>query len=162
MISWAKFQITPDQERMYHVVRVRANPGINAISESVIHDMAGLDGKSAALLTFISVAIAGLIFSLGLVDVRAPDARLIRGGILVFLALFVYAAWVDLRCLHTLGPASFDPKSDGDDFERISIAELARRRSKYYAALAICEVSFMLLVPFGLLWILVSMRVLVI
>ena len=85
MITWAKFHITPDQERMFHVLRVKANPGVNAISESVIYDMAGLDGKSAALLTFISVAIAGLIFSLGLVDGRAPDARLIRGGYSSFL-----------------------------------------------------------------------------
>ncbi len=60
MISWAKFRITPEQERMFHAVRVKASPGLNAISESVIHDMAVLDSKSAALLTFISVVIAGL------------------------------------------------------------------------------------------------------
>ncbi len=162
MVSWRKFYITPEEERMFHVVRVKANPGINAISESVIHDMSVLDGKSAALLTFISLAIAGLIFSLGLVDGRAPDARLIRGAIFLFLTLFGYAAWVDLRCLYTLGPTSFTPNSDGDDFERISVAELSRRRSKYSVALAICEVSFMLLIPFLVLWVLVTYRFLVI
>ncbi|MFY9658243.1 MAG: hypothetical protein WAK01_16955 [Methylocystis sp.] len=162
MVSWKKFHITPEQERMFHVVRVKANPGLNAISDSVIHDMSVLDSKSAALLTFISLAIAGLIFSLGLVDGGAPDARFIRGAIFVFLTLFGYAAWVDLRCLYTLGPTNFTPASDGDDFERISIAELSRRRSKYSVALAICEGSFMLLIPFLLLWVLVAYRVLVI
>jgi hypothetical protein len=160
MISWAKFHITPEQERMFHTVRVKASPGLNAISESVVYDMAVLDSKSAALLTFISLVIAGLIFSLGLVDGRAPDARLIRGGIFVFLALFIYAAWIDLRCLHTLGPTSLNAECDGDDFERICIAELSRRRSKYAVALYICEMSFLLLIPFLATWVLVTYRVL--
>ncbi len=147
---------------MFHAVRVKASPGLNAISESVIHDMAVLDSKSAALLTFISVVIAGLIFSLGLVDGRAPDARLIRGGIFVFLALFIYAAWIDLRCLHTLGPTSLNAKSDGDDFERICIAELSKRRNKYSVALFTCETSFVLLIFFLLMWVLVASRILVI
>src|SRR5208283_38864 len=162
MISWAKFHITPEQERMFDTIRVKASPGLNAISESVIHDMAVLDSKSAALLTFISVVIAGLIFSLGLVDGRAPDARLIRGGIFVFLALFIYAAWIDLRCLHTLGPTSLNAKSDGDDFERICIAELSKRRNKYSVALFTCETSFVLLIFFLLMWVLVASRILVI
>ncbi|ARN80296.1 hypothetical protein [Methylocystis bryophila] len=159
MISWAKFNITPEQERRYHVVRVKASPGMNAISESVVYDMSVLDSKSAALLTFISVAIAGLIFSLGLVDGQAPDARLIRGGIFVFLALFVYAAWIDLRCLHIIGPKILSAESDGDDYESISIAELSRRRNKYSLALFLCETGFMLLGPFLMLWILVTYRV---
>jgi len=162
MISWAKFHITPEQERMFPAIRVKASPGLNAISDSVIHDMAVLDSKSAALLTFVSVAITGLIFSLGLVDGRTPDARFIRGCIFVFLALFIYAAWIDLRCLHTLGPTSLDTKCDGDDFERICIAELSRRRSKYSVALFICEASFVLLIPFVAMWVLVAYRVLVI
>jgi hypothetical protein len=155
MISWT----TPHQERMFHVIRVKAVPEMNAISESVIHDMAVLDAKSAALLYFISVVIAGLVFSLGLVDGRAPDARLIRGGISLFLALFVYAAWLDLRCLHVLGPKRFTEKSSGDDFERISIYEISKRRNKYTLALFICEASFKLLIPFLLLWVLVTYRV---
>jgi hypothetical protein len=162
MIPWAKFRSTPDQERMFHIVRVKASPGVNAISDSVLHDMAVLDSKSSALLTFISVVIAGLIFSLGLVDGHAPDARLIRGGIFVFMALFAYAAWVALRCLYTLGPTNFSATSNGDDFERICIAELSRRRNKYSLALFVCETSFLLLVPFVLMWVLVANRVLVI
>ena len=155
MISWT----TPDQERTFHVVRVKAVPDLNAVSESVIHDMAVLDAKSAALLSFISVVIAGLVFSLGLVDGRAPDARLIRGGICLFLALFVYAAWLDLRCLHVLGPKSFTEKTSGDDFERSSIYEISTRRNKFTLALFICEASFKLLIPFLLLWVLVTYRV---
>ncbi len=162
MISWGKFNVTPEQERMFHVVRVKASPGLNAISESVIHDMAVLDSKSAALLTFISVVIAGLIFSLGLVDGHAPDARLIRASIFVFLALFIYAAWIDLRCLHTLGPTNIGAKCDGDDFERICVAEISKRRSKYALALFICETSFGVLILFLLMWLLVAYRVLVI
>ncbi len=156
MIFWAKLRTTPDQERMYHAVRVEANPGLNAISESVLHDMGVLDAKSAALLTFISVVIAGLIFSLGLVDYHLRQAPLLRGGIFVYMALFAYAAWIDLRCLYTLGPTAFTPESSGNDFERISLLELSKRRNKYRFALFLCEVGFILLVPFVALWILVA------
>jgi hypothetical protein len=162
MFSWANFYSTPDQERMFHLVRVKASPGMNAISDSVIHDMSVLDSKSAALLTFISVAIAGLIFSLGLIDGAAPDARFIRGGVFAFMALFASAAWVDLRCLHTLGPTSVPAEANGDDFERICIAELSRRRNKYSFALFICELSFLLLIVFLLVWLLIAYRVVVV
>lgn len=162
MIPWAKFHVTPEQERIFHAVRVQASPGLNAISDSVIHDMAVLDSKSAALLTFISVVIAGLIFSLGLVDGHAPDARLIRAGIFVFLSLFIYAAWIDLRCLHTLGPTNLGANCDGDKFESICIAEISKRRSKYSLALFICETSFVVLIVFLLMWLLVVYHILVI
>jgi hypothetical protein len=158
MISWT----TPEQERTFHFVRVKAVPEMNEISESVIHDMAVLDSKSAALLTFISVVIAGLIFSLGLVDGRAPDARLLRGGVFTFMALYAYAAWVALRCLYTLGPTSISATANGDEFEQICIAELAKRRNRYAFALFICESSFILLIPFLAIWTLVANRVLVI
>jgi hypothetical protein len=162
MKFWAKFESTPDQERMFHIIRVKASPSMNAISDSVIHDMAVLDSKSAALLTFISVVIAGLIFSLGLVDGRAPDARLLRGGVFTFMALYAYAAWVALRCLYTLGPTSISATANGDEFEQICIAELAKRRNRYAFALFICESSFILLIPFLAIWTLVANRVLVI
>jgi hypothetical protein len=162
MKFWAKFETTPQEERMFHAIRVKASPSLNAISDSVIHDMAVLDSKSAALLSFISLVIAGLIFALGLVDGRAPDARLIRGTIFMFLSLFIYAAWIDLRCLHTLGPTNLSPNCDGDEFERICIVELSRRRIKYAFALFICETSFVLLIFFVILWVLVTFHVLVI
>ena len=153
-----RFDGTPEQEYLFHSIRLEAAPGMRAISESVLHDMAVLDSKSAALLTFISVVLAGLIFSLQLVESQAPYAHLIRGGIFVFMSLFAYAAWIDLRCLYTLGPSSFSPQSNAADFERVSIAEIAKRRNKYQFALYISETSFLLLVPFALIWMLVSAR----
>jgi len=124
--------------------------------------MGVLDAKSAARLTFISVVIAGLIFPLGLVDDHLRQARLLRGGIFVCMALFAYAAWIDLRCLYTLGPTAFTAKSSGDHFERISLLELTKRRNKYRFALFLCEAGFVLLVPFLALWILVADRLLTI
>jgi len=131
---------------------------MNAISESVLHDMAVLDSKSAALLTFISVVIAGLIFSLNVLDSQAPYVHLIRAGIFGFMALFAFAAWIDLRCLYTLGPSKFPSTANGDDFERISLWEISRRRNKYMLALYISETGFLLLLPFALIWGLLAFR----
>jgi hypothetical protein len=154
----SKLSVTPEQERFFHEIRVDSNPGMKAICESVLHDMAILDSKSAALLTFISVVIAGLIFSLGLVDAQAPFVHFIRGGIFGFMALFAFAAWIDLRCLYTLGPSQFPSDAKGDDFERISLLELSRRRNKYMLALYISETGFLLILPFALVWGLLAFR----
>jgi hypothetical protein len=149
---------TAEQELNFHQIRVAANPGMNAVTESVLYDMSILDSKSAALLTFISVVIAGLIFSLGLVDPHAPHALFIRGAIFIFLGLFAYSAWLDLRCLHALGPYIIPAGSDPEFLEKVYISEVATRRKKYALALYISESSFLLLMPFALTWGALSIR----
>jgi hypothetical protein len=153
---------TPEQELNFHKLRVAANPGMNAITESVLHDMGILDSKSAALLTFISVVIAGLIFALGLVDPTAPHARFIRGGICAFLGIFAYSAWLDLRCLYALGPSRIPPNADLEVLEKIYIFEITTRRKRYSLALYIAESTFLALMPFAFLWGLLSIRELLI
>ena len=45
-----KAQGSSQYERGYHLLRISASQNINSITDSVLHDMAVLDSKSAALL----------------------------------------------------------------------------------------------------------------
>lgn len=150
------FRDSREHERAFHQVRIAASQSVQTIVDSVLHDMAVLDSKSAALLQFISVVLAALTFALGLVDEQAPLAHLVRAGIFSFMSVFGVAAWIDLRCLRSLGPSRASQTPSSADFENEMLTEISRRRDNYRLALRITEVTFTLLALFILLWVLLA------
>jgi hypothetical protein len=132
-------------ERAYHNVRIASSQSVKTIVDSVMHDMAVLDSKSAALLQFISVVLAALTFGLGVVGESAPFAHVIRGGLFLFMGVFGVAAWIDLRCLRSLGPSRAHHVQPGDDFDNVMLTEISQRRRMYQLALRITEMTFTLL-----------------
>jgi len=153
-----KAQGSSQHERGYHLLRISASQNINSITDSVLHDMAVLDSKSAALLQFISVVLAALTFALGLVDSSASYAHYIHAGILIFIAFFGSAAWIDLRCLYAMGTADFTTSESVAAYEATLMDEIAKRRQHYGRALHITQTSFVLLMPFLLAWLLLAAR----
>lgn len=149
---------TPEFERGYHLLRISASQNINSITDSVLHDMSVLDSKSAALLQFISVVLASLTFALGLVEEQAPYAHFIRAAIILFITCFGAAAWIDLRCLYAMGTGNFILRESVTDYEEALLTEIAKRRRNYETALHIALNSFILLMPFLLVWMLVAAR----
>ena len=149
---------TSDSERIFHLLRISASQNINSITDSVLHDMSALDSKSAALLQFISVALATLTFALGLVDATAAYAQYVRAGLILFIACFGSAAWINLRCLYTLNAPNFIRSESVPDYESTLMNEMGKRRQNYERALHITETSFMLLMPFLLLGLLLAAR----
>lgn len=145
-------------ERNYHQLRISASQNINSITDSVLHDMSVLDSKSAALLQFISVVLAALTFALGLVDATAVYAHYIRAGIILYIACFGSAAWIDLRCLYAMSTSNFVMRESVPDYEATLMSEIAKRRQNYERALHIAQTSFILLMPFLLLWLLLATR----
>lgn len=145
-------------ERSYHLLRISACENINNITDSVLNDMNVLISKSAALLQFISVVLAALTFSLSLVDASAPYAHYIRAGILIFIACFATAAWVDMRCLYSMGARDVDVRGSVADYEKALLNEITKRRENYGFALHLSLNSFMLLMPFVLVWTLLAAR----
>ena len=158
MLPGRSFNDTSKSERNYHLLRISASQSINSITDSVLHDMGVLDSKSAALLQFISVVLAALTFALGLVDASAPYAHYIRVAIVLYIAAFASAAWIDLRCLYAMGVGSFLQHESVTDYETALLSEIAKRRQNYERALHITQNSFILLMPFLLLWLLLAMR----
>lgn len=152
------FRDSGEHERAFHKLRIASSGSLQTISDSVLHDMAALDSKSAALLQFISVVLAALTFSLGLIDGAASYAHLIRVGVFIFMGVFGYAAWVDLRCLKSLGPARLIYLQSPDEFEAAILDEISQRRDKYLLALRITETTFLLLAIFIVLWLLIAAR----
>ncbi|MEK4035074.1 hypothetical protein WOC76_08330 [Methylocystis sp. IM3] len=152
----APFRDDREHERTFHKMRIAVSGGALSISDSILHDMATLDSKSAALLQFISVVLAALTFSLGLVDGGAPYAHVIRVAIFGFMGVFGFAAWVDLRCLKVLGPARTLGVSSSDEFENLMLTEISERRERYFLSLRITESAFILLAVFTVLWLLVA------
>ncbi len=148
------FRDDREHERAFHKIRIASSGSVQTISDSVMHDMSALDSKSAALLQFISVVLAALTFSLGLVDGDAPHAHVIRGGIFTFMGIFGFAAWVDLRCLKSLGPARIIFLQSTDEFENVMLTEISERRDRYLLSLRITETAFIMLSVFVLLWLL--------
>ncbi len=134
-----------ERERAYHNIRIASSQSVKTIVDSVMHDMAVLDSKSAALLQFISVVLAALTFALGVVGESAPFAHLIRGGLFLFMGVFGVAAWIDLRCLRSLGPSRAHDVQPGDDFDNALLTEISQRRRMYQLALRITEMTFTLL-----------------
>ncbi len=145
-------------ERGYHLLRISASQNINSIADSVLHDMAVLDSKSAALLQFISVVLAALTFGLGLVEASAPYAHYIRAAILVYIACFALAAWIDMRCLFVMSPGDMVQCGSVPDYEAALLAEIAKRHRNYHMALHLSLNSFILLMPFLLIWMLLAAR----
>jgi hypothetical protein len=145
-------------ERGYHLLRISASQNINSIADSVLHDMAVLDSKSAALLQFISVVLAALTFGLGLVDASASYAHYIRAAILVFIACFAIAAWIDMRCLFVMSPGDFIQCGSVPDYETALLAEIAKRHQHYRRSLHLALNSFILLMPFLMIWIMLAVR----
>lgn len=147
---------TVQYERSYHLLRVSSSQNINNITDSVLNDMNVLISKSAALLQFISVVLAALTFSLSLVDASASYAPYVRAAILIYIACFATAAWIDLRCLYSMGAKNFDVRGGVADYESALLTEIAKRRRHYEISLVISRNGFFLLMPFLLIWILLA------
>jgi len=144
---------TPELERKYHEIRVSVGGNLTTIADSVVNDMHTLDSKSSALLQFISVVLAALTFSLGLVNERLEFANFIKGGLIAFIGAFGLAVWVNFRCLQAMGPPFKMNFSDAESYEREMITELTIRRSRYFLSLRISRTAFLFLVPFISVWI---------
>ncbi len=144
---------TPELERKYHEIRVSTGGNMTTIADSVLSDMHTLDSKSSALLQFISVVLAALTFSLGLVNERLEFASFIKAGVIMFIGAFGLAAWVNFRCLQAMGPPFKMHFSDTAGYEQEMVAELAIRRARYFLSLRISRIAFLLLVPFISIWI---------
>lgn len=156
MTSKRKNLTISEFERSYHQLRISASQNINSITDSVLNDMNVLISKSAALLQFISVVLAALTFALGLVDTSMPYAHYIHLGIIIFIASFAAAAWIDLRCLYSMGIKDFDPRGSVVDYEEALLAEITKRRENYEISLFLARNGFFLLLPFSLVWFLLS------
>jgi hypothetical protein len=143
-------------ERSYHQLRISASHNINNITDSVLNDMNVLISKSAALLQFISVVLAALTFALGLVDLSAPYAHYVQAAIFIYIACFSTAAWIDLRCLYSMGARDFDVYGSVEDYEAALLTEIAKRRENYEISLRLARNGFFLLMPFLLIWILLA------
>jgi hypothetical protein len=144
---------TPQLERRFHEIRVSSGGSLSTVPDSVINDMHTLDSKSSALLQFISVVLAALTFSIGLVNERLEFASYIKAGLIVFIAAFALAAWVNFRCLYAMGPPFNMNFKDAAGYEQEMITELTVRRASYFASLQITRIAFLLLVPFIAIWI---------
>lgn len=131
---------------------------MRTIGDSVLYDMSVLDSKSAALLQFISIILVALTFALSFVDAAAAYAHWIRAGVFFFMACFAFAAWVDLRCLWSMSPTRVVLLSSEAEYEDVILQEIAQRREKYFISLRITEATFILLIPFIVLWVLVTLR----
>ena len=158
MLFGRSFRDTSEFERGYHLIRISASQNFNSITDSVLHDMSVLDSKSAALLQFISVVLAALTFALGLIDSSASYAHFIRAAIFIYIASFGAAAWIALRCLYAMGTGNFILKENVPAYEEALLIEIAKRRQKYENALHITETTFILLMPFILIWLLLATR----
>ncbi len=148
------FHDSREHERAFHRIRIASSGNAQSICDSVMHDMAALDSKSAALLQFISVVLAALTFSLGLIDGGAPHAHIVRAGIFAFMGIFGFAAWVDLRCLKSIGPARILFLQSTEEFEDVMLTEISERRERYLLSLRITEIAFITLSLFIFLWLL--------
>jgi hypothetical protein len=72
--------------------------------------------------------------------------------------VFGFAAWADLRCLKSIGPARLIYMQSAEEFENAMLTEISERRDKYLLSLRVTEIAFMLLALFILLWVLFAAR----
>jgi hypothetical protein len=154
----APYEDNRESERAYHQMRIASSQNMRTIGDSVTYDMAALDSKSSALLQFISVVLVALTFALGFVDSGNPYAHWIRVGVFFFMTSFALAAWVDLRCLNSISPTRVVSLASQAEYEDHILQEIAQRREKYLISLRITEATFILLIPFILLWVLMTVR----
>lgn len=141
---------TLEIERNFHQTRIAACGTLQTIGDSVFHEMAVLDAKSATLLEFISIVIAALTFSLGVVDGASPYAVYVKAAIFVFIGVFGLAAWIDLRCLSAISPTI--NRQDKDELEKTLLIEICKRRGRYNFSLAIAKTAFVLLMFAVVVW----------
>lgn len=141
-----------EKEREFHRIRVGAGGDVKTIFDSILNDMHALDAKSSALLTFISVALAALAFSLSLVDGKLEYSAFIKSGVVFFIGLFAIAARFSLRCLEMYGPTFGMDCADAASYELRAIEELSKRRYNYFVSLQITKAAFTGLIPFVALW----------
>lgn len=147
-----------ETERAYHHMRIASSQNMRTIGDSILYDMSVLDSKSAALLQFISIVLVALTFALGFVDDRAAYAHWIRAGVFFFMACFAFAAWVDLRCLRAVSPARVVSLASEAEYEEVILQEIAQRREKYLKSLRITEATFILIIPFIIFWVFMTLR----
>ena len=147
---------TPEKEREFHDLRIASKSGLSTIGESILHDMGMLDGKSAALLTFISVVLAALTFGLTVVEGKTLLAEIVRLGFYAFMATFALAAAIDIRCVYTLGRDDFPQNPTDADYAAVLLSEITIRRRRYSLALQIVRTGGTLLLLFLLGWLVLS------
>jgi hypothetical protein len=158
MSQQGEIEASRDKERAYHEMRISSSQNMRTVSDSVLYDMSALDSKSSALLQFISIVLVALTFALGFVDGTVAYAHWIRTGVFFFMICFAFAAWVDLRCLRSISPARIVSLASEIEYEDVILQEVAQRREKYLVSLRITEATFILLIPFIILWILLTLR----
>jgi len=139
---------SPKKELAYHSIRASSSPTIDTVTESILRDMEVLDNKSNGLLQFISILLAALTFSLGLVTNDMKYHQYFRTGIEVFLVAFSIAAWTNLRSLNILNPGVLPTFNNSKEFNQYLIEEIIRRRSSYISALMIVKTSMIVIVIF--------------
>ena len=136
------------KELSYHSIRARSSTTIESVTESILRDMEVLDNKSVGLLQFISILLAALTFSLGLVTDEMKYHQYFRAAIELFLVTFSGAAWINLRSLNILNPGILPTFNNTDDFNKYLINEIIKRRSSYISALIVVKSSMVVVVIF--------------
>ena len=86
--------------------------------------MSALDGKSSALLTFISVVLATLIFALSAIDGKTLLDEIIRFGFYASMATFAIAGAINIRCVYSLGRDDFPENATAIDYEMVILREI--------------------------------------
>lgn len=146
------------KELSYHSIRASSSTTIQSVTESILRDMEVLDNKSVGLLQFISILLAALTFSLGLITDEMKYHQYFRAGIELFLIAFSGAAWINLRSLNILNPGILPKFDNTDEFNQYLIREIIKRRSSYISALMIVKASMIFVVIFTALAIYLRIR----
>ncbi len=146
------------KELTYHSIRASSSTTIQCVTESILRDMEVLDNKSVGLLQFISILLAALTFSLGLITDEMKYHQYFRAGIELFLIAFSGAAWINLRSLNILNPGILPKFDNTDEFNQYLIREIIKRRSSYISALMIVKASMIFVVIFTALAIYLRIR----
>ena len=121
---------SPKKELSYHAIRASSSPTIDTITESILRDMEVLDNKSNGLLQFISVLLAALTFSLGLVTNDMKYHHYFRTGIDLFLVAFSISAWINLRSLNILNPGILPTFGSSDELNKYLINEIIKKEGQ--------------------------------
>lgn len=143
---------TPAREKEFHELRMTSSSGFSTLGESILHDMSALDGKSSALLTFISVVLVTLIFALSAIDGKTLLDEIIRFGFYASMATFAIAGAINIRCVYSLGRDDFPENATAIDYEMVILQEITIRRQRYTLALQIVRTGGSLLALFLLAW----------
>lgn len=118
------------QQLTFQKTRQAATQKEDGNAANILFDLEMLDGKSSALLSHVSVIIAAIALSLGVVNF--PFVKFL---LVVELSLYVLVALCALRCLNFLGPPNMDGFEDVCRLEKIMLRECTIRRHVYYLCL---------------------------